>query len=52
MTKTHNPYKIHTIAIDDDNYESLRKLGRFGESFNDVIRGLISIARREVQEED
>jgi predicted CopG family antitoxin len=52
MTKSYDPYKMHTIAIDDDNYQTLKQLGSFGDSFNDVVTELINIARRRVQEED
>jgi len=43
---------MHTIAIDDSNYQTLKELGNFGDSFNDVIRGLINIAKKRAQEED
>jgi predicted CopG family antitoxin len=49
MTKNYIPNKIHTIAIDDNNYQTLRRLGSFGDSFNDVITSLIRIAKREVE---
>ncbi len=52
MTKPYDSYKIHTIAIDDNNYQFLKELGGFGDSFNDVVTELIQIARRRVQEND
>jgi predicted CopG family antitoxin len=52
MSKNYNQYKMHTIAIDDSNYQTLKELGSFGDSFNDVITGLINIAKRRLQEED
>ena len=30
---------MHIIAIDDENYETLRSLGSAGDSFNDVVHG-------------
>jgi predicted CopG family antitoxin len=38
--------KLHTIAIDKQNYEALRNLGYTGESFNTVINRLISSSKR------
>jgi len=29
------------ILVDEDNYQSLRNLGKAGESFNDVISKLV-----------
>jgi hypothetical protein len=50
MSKTYISNKIHTIAIDDNNYQTLRSLGSVGDSFNDVITGLLKPAR--MKEED
>jgi predicted CopG family antitoxin len=47
MNKNDISDKMHTIAIDDNNYQTLRKLGSFGDSFNDVVRSLIKIAKKE-----
>ena len=52
MTKNYSLHKMHTIAIDDSNYQTLKELGNFGDSFNDVITGLINIAKKRAQEED
>jgi predicted CopG family antitoxin len=52
MNKNNISNKIHTIAIDDNNYQTLRSLGSVGDSFNDVITGLINIAKKSTQEED
>jgi predicted CopG family antitoxin len=49
MTKNNIPNKMHTIAIDDENYRTLKALGTVGESFNDVVTRLINIARRRVE---
>ncbi len=49
MTKNDIPNKMHTIAIDDNNYHALRRLGSFGDSFNDIVTSLISMAKREVE---
>jgi len=49
MTKNDISNKMHTIAIDDNNYHTLRRLGSFGDSFNDIVTGLIKIAKREVE---
>jgi predicted CopG family antitoxin len=32
---------LKTIAISEDNYQTLKKLGGAGDSFNDVITELI-----------
>jgi predicted CopG family antitoxin len=50
MTKNYIPSKMHTIAIDDNNYQTLRRLGSVGDSFNDVVTRLIKIARRRVED--
>jgi predicted CopG family antitoxin len=52
MTKSCNPYKIHTIAIDDSNYQTLRSLGSVGDSFNDVITDLLLKASKRKKVED
>ena len=36
------PTKLITIAISEKNYRILKSLGQTGDSFNDVISGLIS----------
>lgn len=33
--------KLRQIAIDEENYEKLKSLGRTGESFNDVLNVLL-----------
>jgi predicted CopG family antitoxin len=50
MIKNDISNRIHTIAIDDNNYQNLRSLGSVGDSFNDVVRGLIKIAKRKVED--
>lgn len=50
MDKTNISYKMHNIAIDDKNYQTLRSLGSVGDSFNDVVTSLIKIARRRVED--
>jgi predicted CopG family antitoxin len=50
MNKNDISNKIHTIAIDDNNYQKLRSLGSFGDSFNDVVTSLIKIAGKKVEE--
>jgi predicted CopG family antitoxin len=50
MNKNNISNKIHTIAIDDTNYQTLRSLGSVGDSFNDVVTRLIKIARRKVED--
>jgi predicted CopG family antitoxin len=45
MTKNDISNKMHTIAIDDNNYQTLRGLGSVGDSFNDVVTRLIKIAK-------
>lgn len=42
---------MHTIAIDDENYQTLKALGSFGDSFNDVITSLIKVANRKVEDQ-
>jgi predicted CopG family antitoxin len=44
MTKNYISNKMHTIAIDDNNYQTLRRWGSVGDSFNDVVTRLIKIA--------
>lgn len=41
---------MHNIAIDEDNYQTLKALGAFGDSFNDVLTRLINVARRRVED--
>jgi predicted CopG family antitoxin len=50
MTKNDISNKMHTIAIDDNNYQTLKALGSVGDSFNDVVTRLIKIARRKVED--
>lgn len=50
MTKNYISNKMHTIAIDDNNYQTLRRLGSVGDSFNDVVTRLIKIARGKVED--
>jgi predicted CopG family antitoxin len=44
MNKSHIVRKTHNIAVDDNNYQTLKNLGRVGDSFNDVVTQLIKIA--------
>ena len=41
VTKNNISNKIHTIAIDDNNYQTLRSLGSFGDSFNNIVTNLL-----------
>jgi hypothetical protein len=50
MTKNDISNKMHTIAIDDNNYQTLRRLGSVRDSFNDVVTRLIKVARRRVED--
>lgn len=50
MSKNNISNKMHTIAIDDNNYQTLRRLGSVGDSFNDAVTMLIKLARRKVEE--
>jgi predicted CopG family antitoxin len=50
MTKNDISNKMHTIAIDDDNYQTLRSLGSVGDSFNDAVTELINVAKRKVED--
>jgi predicted CopG family antitoxin len=50
MDKTNSSYKMHNIAIDDENYQTLKALGTVGDSFNDVVTRLIKIARRKAED--
>lgn len=45
MNKIFKSYKTHNIAVDNDNYQTLKEFGRVGDSFNDVIARLIRIAK-------
>lgn len=38
--------KMRQIVVDAKNYNALKDLGRAGDSFNDVIRNLITNSRR------
>jgi hypothetical protein len=42
---SNNSKKLITIAIDKQNYDSLRNLGYTGETFNTVISRLIKIGK-------
>jgi predicted CopG family antitoxin len=50
MTKTYTLNKMHTIAIDDSNYQTLKRLGSVGDSFNDAVTRLIKIAKRRAED--
>jgi hypothetical protein len=50
MTKNTISYRMHTIAIDDENYQTLKALGSVGDSFNDAVTRLIKIAKRSVED--
>jgi predicted CopG family antitoxin len=50
MDKTNSSYKMHNIAIDDENYQTLKALGSVGDSFNDVVGRLIKIARKKIED--
>lgn len=50
MTKNNIAYRMHTIAIDDENYQTLKGLGSVGDSFNDAVTRLIKIARKTVED--
>jgi predicted CopG family antitoxin len=50
MDKNDISNRMHTIAIDDNNYQTLKKLGTVGDSFNDAITRLIKMAKRNVEE--
>ena len=50
MDNTNSAYKMHNIAIDDENYQTLKALGTVGDSFNDALTRLIKIARRKVED--
>jgi predicted CopG family antitoxin len=43
--------RLRNIAISDDNYNSLKDLGKTGDSFNDVIRKLILLQQQQQQQE-
>jgi predicted CopG family antitoxin len=44
VNKSHILHKTHNIAVDNNNYQVLKNLGRVGDSFNDVVTQLIKIA--------
>jgi predicted CopG family antitoxin len=50
MIKNNISYRMHNIAIDDENYQTLKGLGTVGDSFNDVVRRLIKTAKRSVED--
>jgi predicted CopG family antitoxin len=39
------------ITVDERNYLALKRLGSAGDSFNDVISGLLKSTRREQKED-
>jgi predicted CopG family antitoxin len=43
MNKSPILRKTHNIAVDDNNYQALKSLGRVGDSFNDAVTQLIKI---------
>jgi len=51
LSKTYISYmsatKLRQIVVDEENYKALKDLGKAGDSFNDVITGMI----RKVKEE-
>ena len=50
MSKNDISNKMHTIAIDDSNYQTLKRLGSVGDSFNDAVTRLIKIAKRTAED--
>lgn len=46
-TTTIRPPLRHCITIDTDVYNTLKQRGKFGETFNDVIRELLNIAEKQ-----
>jgi predicted CopG family antitoxin len=50
MNKTNIPYKMYNIAVNDEDYQTLKTMGTVGDSFNDVVTGLIKIAKRKVED--
>jgi predicted CopG family antitoxin len=50
MNKNNIPGRMHNIAINDENYQTLKGLGTVGDSFNDVVTRLIKIAKRKVED--
>jgi predicted CopG family antitoxin len=50
MSKNDISNKMHTIAIDDINYQTLKRLGSVGDSFNDAVTRLIKIAKRRAED--
>jgi predicted CopG family antitoxin len=44
MHKTYTFRKTHNIAVDDNNYQALKNMGRAGDSFNDVVTRLVKMA--------
>ena len=51
MTKNDISNRMHTIAIDDNNYQTLKGWGTVGDSFNDVVTTLIKMAKRKKVED-
>jgi predicted CopG family antitoxin len=52
MNKKNISNRIHTIAIDDNNYQTLRSLGSVGDSFNDVVTSLLLRTAKRKKVED
>jgi predicted CopG family antitoxin len=50
MDKNNISCRMHNIAIDDQNYQTLKGLGTVGDSFNDVVTRLIKTAKRSVED--
>jgi predicted CopG family antitoxin len=45
MDKTYMFRKTHNIAVDDNNYQALKNLGKAGDSFNDVVTRLVKMLK-------
>jgi predicted CopG family antitoxin len=45
MDKTYMFRKTHNIAVDNDNYQALKNMGRAGDSFNDVVTRLVKMVK-------
>jgi hypothetical protein len=43
MVSNTKKYNLRLISISQANYDSLRKFGEFGDSFNDVITKVLNI---------
>jgi len=48
MQQIHDIQKLKTIAISEQNYQKLKSLGEFGDSYNDILSRLLEQKKENV----